>query len=218
MAPGSVAAPRWGAWLTGMPACIFPGRPRGAAPWYPETRPAVSRRRRQRYPHPHGPRRPVCGGGARRRRAQGHERSRRYEPPRCPHAPRLTPHPSPECTGAWPQPCMCTRGLAVPARRSTLVTRGAARSVAATHTSVPAQETPARRPVPNALIARRRRRPRARTAQEPPPSRYGSPAARRPATRQEQQRRVSTSRSITGKRPRGRREEKGRGAHSGATV
>jgi hypothetical protein len=79
---------------------------------------------------------------------------------------------------------MCTRGLAVPARRSTLVTRGAARSVAATHTSIPAQETPARRPVPIVLIARRRRRPRARTAQELPPSRYGSPAARWPALRQ----------------------------------
>jgi hypothetical protein len=111
--------------------------------------------------------------------------SRRYEPPRCPHAPRLTPHPSPKRAGAWPQPCMCTRGLTVPARRSTLVTRGAARSVAATHTSVPAQETLARRPVPNVLIARLRRRPRARTAQELPSSRYGSHAARRPATRQE---------------------------------
>jgi hypothetical protein len=62
---------------------------------------------------------------------------------------------------------------------------GAARSVAATHTSVPAQETLARRPVPNVLIARLRRRPRARTAQELPSSRYGSHAARRPATRQE---------------------------------
>jgi hypothetical protein len=101
-----------------------------------------------------------------------------------PQAPRLSPHPSPERAGAWPQPCLCTRGLAVPARCSTLVTRGAARSEAATHTSVPAQETPARRPVPNVFIARRRRRPRARTAQELPPSRYGSPAARRPALRQ----------------------------------
>jgi hypothetical protein len=70
-----------------------------------------------------------------------------------PHAPRLSPHPSPVRAGAWPQPSMCTRGLVVPARRSTLVTRGAARSVVATHPSVPAQETPARRPVPNVLIA-----------------------------------------------------------------
>jgi hypothetical protein len=84
----------------------------------------------------------------------------------------------------WPQPCLRTRGLTVPARRSTLVTRGTARSEAATHTSVPAQEILARRPVPNIFIARRRRRPRARTAQELPPSRYGSPAARRPALRQ----------------------------------
>jgi hypothetical protein len=101
-----------------------------------------------------------------------------------PHAPRLSPHPSPVRAGAWSRPCMCTRGLAVPARHSTLVTRGAARSVVTTHPSVPAQETPARRPVPNVLIARRRRRPRARTAQELPPSRYGSPAARWPALRQ----------------------------------
>jgi hypothetical protein len=74
-------------------------------------------------------------------------------------APKLCPHPSPVRAGAWPRPCMCTRGFAVPARRSTLVTRVAARSVVATHPSVPAQETPARRPVPNVLIARRRRRP-----------------------------------------------------------
>jgi hypothetical protein len=79
---------------------------------------------------------------------------------------------------------MCTCGLAVPARSSTLVTRGAARRVVATHTSVPAQETPARRPVPNVLIARRRQRPRAQSAQELPPSRYGSPAARWPALKQ----------------------------------
>jgi hypothetical protein len=101
-----------------------------------------------------------------------------------PQAPRLSPQPSPERAGAWPQPYLCTRGLAVPARRSTLVTRGATRSEAATHTSVPAQETPARRPVPNVFIARRRRWPGARTAQELPPSRYGSPAARWPALRQ----------------------------------
>jgi hypothetical protein len=99
---------------------------------------------------------------------------------------RLSPRPSPERAGAWPQPCLRTRGLAVPARRSTLVSRGAARSEAATHTSVLAQENPARRPVPNIFLARRRRRPRARTAQELPPSRYGSPGTRWPASRHEQ--------------------------------
>jgi hypothetical protein len=93
--------------------------------------------------------------------------------------------PSPECAGAWPQACLRTRGLAVPARRSTLVARGAARSEVATHATVPAQENMVRRPDPYTFLARRQRRPRARTAQEPPPSRYGSPAARRPATRQE---------------------------------
>jgi hypothetical protein len=120
---------------------------------------------------------------------------------------RLSPRPSPERAGAWPQPCLHTRGLAMPARRSTLVTRGAARSEAATHTSVPAQEISARRPVPNIFIARRRWRPRARTTQELPPSRYGSPAARWPASRHEQTGDASRRRRfITGKRPRGRRE------------
>jgi hypothetical protein len=98
---------------------------------------------------------------------------------------RLSLRPSPERASAWPQPCLRTRGLAAPARRSTLVARGAARSEAATHTSIPAQENMARRPVPYTFLARRRRRPRARTAQKPPPSRSGSPAARRPASRHE---------------------------------
>jgi hypothetical protein len=90
----------------------------------------------QRHPHPLCPRRPVCGGGARRRRAQGHERSKRCEPPRCPQAPRLTPHPRSERAGAWSRPCKCTRDLAVRARRSTLVTR----SAAATRSTVPARQ------------------------------------------------------------------------------
>jgi hypothetical protein len=120
---------------------------------------------------------------------------------------RLSLRPSPERASAWPQPCLRTRGLAVPARRSTLVARGAARSEAATHTSIPAQENRARRPVPNTFLARRWRRPRARMAQELPPSRYGSPAARWPASRHEQTGDASRRRQfITGKRPRGRRE------------
>jgi hypothetical protein len=51
----------------------------------------ASRRRRQRHPHPHGTRQPVCRGGARRRRAQGHERSRRYEPSRAPPSTQAIP-------------------------------------------------------------------------------------------------------------------------------
>jgi hypothetical protein len=110
----------------------------------------------------------------------------------------------PKRAGAWPQPCLRTRGLAVPARCSHLVARGADRSQAATHPTFPAQENTARRPVPNTFLAWRRRRPRARTAQEPPPSRYGSPVARWPATRHVQTGDASRRRRfITGKRPRG---------------
>jgi hypothetical protein len=109
-----------------------------------------------------------------------------------------------KCDDAWPQPCLRTRGLAVPARCSHLVARGAARSEAATHPSFPAQENTARRPVPNTFLARRRRRPRARSAQEPPPSQHGSPAARRPASSHVQTGDACPRRqSITGKRPRG---------------
>jgi hypothetical protein len=51
----------------------------------------ASRRRRPRRPFPHGSRQPVCGGGAQRRRAQGHERSRRYEPPWAPPCTQAIP-------------------------------------------------------------------------------------------------------------------------------
>jgi hypothetical protein len=112
---------------------------------------------------------------------------------------------------AWPQPCLRTRGLALPARRSRQVTRGAARGGAAAHLIVPAQESTTRRPVPFTFLARRRRRPRARTAQEPPPSWYGSSAARWPAPRQDLEGDASRRRrSITGKRPWGRKEQGGR--------
>jgi hypothetical protein len=99
----------------------------------------------------------------------------------------------------------------MPARCSHLVARGTARGEAATHPSIPAQETTARRPVPNTFLAWRQRRPRARTAQEPPPSRYGSPAARWPASRHDLEGDASQRRRIiTGKRPRERREQGGR--------
>jgi hypothetical protein len=93
--------------------------------------------------------------------------SRRYEPPRAPSS-------TPGYPASQSRVCRCvatavrTRGLAVPARRSTLVARGAARSEAATHSPVPAQENTARRPDPYTFLARRRQCPRARTAQEPP--------------------------------------------------
>jgi hypothetical protein len=71
---------------------------------------------------------------------------------------------------------------------------------------------------PNTFLTRRRRRPRARTAQQPPPSRYGSPAARWPASRHDLEGDASQRRwIITGKRPGGRT---GRpcGAHGGAAM
>jgi hypothetical protein len=112
---------------------------------------------------------------------------------------------------AWPQPCLHTRGLALPARCIRLVTRGVARGGAAAHLLVPAQESTARRLVPFTFLARRRRCPRARTAQELPPSRYDSSAARWPAPRQDLEGDASRRRrSITGKRPRGRKEQGGR--------
>jgi hypothetical protein len=83
---------------------------------------------------------------------------------------------------------------------SHLAAKGTARDEAAAHPSIPAQETTARRPVPNTFLARRRRRPRGRTAQEPPPSRYGSPATRWPASRHDLEGDASQRRRIiTGK-------------------
>jgi hypothetical protein len=125
----------------------------------------------------------------------------------------------PKCAGAWPHPCLRTRGLAVPAWCSHLVARGAARSEAATDPSFPAQENTTRRPIPNTFLARRRRRPRARSAQEPPPSRHGSPAARRPASRHVHGRRVSTSPIHHRKETKGEeRIDWPGGAHGGAAV
>jgi hypothetical protein len=117
------------------------------------------------------------------------KRSKRCEPPRCPQAPRLTPHPRSERAGAWSRPCKCTRDLAVRARRSTLVTR----SAAATR-SLSLQFNTARRPNTHIhCFARRQRRPRAPAAQELPLARCGILAARRPDLKHGSRRRVSTS-------------------------
>jgi hypothetical protein len=86
--------------------------------------------------------------------------------------------------GAWPQPCLHMRGLAMPARRSRLVPIGASRSSVAAH-----QKSPSNRPrldgrFTHIGLARRRwaqghERPKSST-----PSRGDSSVVRRPAHRQ----------------------------------
>jgi hypothetical protein len=53
-----------------------------------------------------------------------------------------------ERRGAWPQPCLRTRGLSMPARRGRLVSRGVARGGAAVQPPFPAHQSMARRSIP----------------------------------------------------------------------
>jgi hypothetical protein len=133
-------------------------------------------------------------GGARRRRAQGHERSRRYEPPRAPPCTQAIPasqSSARQCVAATVHVHARPR-RARSAQHPGNQGRGSKRGGDAPIR--PCTRNPARRPVPNVLIARRRRRPRARSAQEL--LRRGTAVLRRDGQHsgKEQRRHVSTSR------------------------
>jgi hypothetical protein len=98
----------------------------------------------------------------RRRRAQGHGLSRSYEPSRATlRATRLAcglAQSAPWCVATA---VLATRDLAMPARRSHLVTRGAARGGRWRNHQSLHKNSMARRPVPQKTLARRRRGSRA---------------------------------------------------------
>jgi hypothetical protein len=99
-----------------------------------------------------------------------------------------------------PQPCSCTRGLAIPARRSRLVSRSASRSGLAAHQSSPANSPRLDGQLTHMVLARRRRAQGHKWPGSTTLSRGGSSAARRPAHRKgvhgdaSRRRRVNTGR------------------------